>query len=165
MSKHTTPFREGDDPIAWFRCEIPGWVSVSERNGFTAFSSSYEVDGIEIWAPNPEELVERVRALERLIALAADRAGALAVGRRVAGRETATLSGGVPSGGGGSRASTPPATQSRTEILFGNAVAATEYAKSQGYTGDPCGTCGSMAMKRSGSCATCENCGSTSGCS
>lgn len=33
------------------------------------------------------------------------------------------------------------------------------------FTGDMCEQCGSMEMVRSGSCATCQNCGSTSGCS
>lgn len=33
-----------------------------------------------------------------------------------------------------------------------------------GYTGDPCPTCGSIAVVRTGTCATCQSCGSTSGC-
>ena len=38
-------------------------------------------------------------------------------------------------------------------------------AKESGYTGDPCTTCGSMRIVRSGSCAKCDECGNTSGCS
>ncbi len=38
-------------------------------------------------------------------------------------------------------------------------------AKSFGYTGEQCGQCGSMRVKRNGSCTVCEDCGSTSGCS
>lgn len=38
-------------------------------------------------------------------------------------------------------------------------------AKESGYTGDPCTTCGSMRMVRSGACAKCNECGATSGCS
>lgn len=38
-------------------------------------------------------------------------------------------------------------------------------AKESGYTGDPCTTCGSMRMVRSGACAKCDECGNTSGCS
>lgn len=34
-----------------------------------------------------------------------------------------------------------------------------------GYTGDECATCGSMRMKQSGTCKTCEECGNTTGCS
>ena len=38
-------------------------------------------------------------------------------------------------------------------------------AKQQGYTGDSCKACGSMRVRRTGTCSTCEQCGSTSGCS
>lgn len=34
----------------------------------------------------------------------------------------------------------------------------------QGYTGEVCGICGGLRMRRSGTCETCEDCGSTSGC-
>jgi hypothetical protein len=34
-----------------------------------------------------------------------------------------------------------------------------------GYTGDFCIHCGSDRMRRSGTCSTCESCGSTTGCS
>lgn len=38
-------------------------------------------------------------------------------------------------------------------------------AKNMGYTGEPCGTCGSMKVKKNGTCSLCMDCGSTSGCS
>ena len=38
-------------------------------------------------------------------------------------------------------------------------------AKTQGYTGDQCLSCGSMKVKRNGSCLLCDDCGATSGCS
>ena len=38
-------------------------------------------------------------------------------------------------------------------------------ARSKGYTGEQCLNCGSMRVKRNGSCTVCEDCGSTSGCS
>jgi ribonucleoside-diphosphate reductase alpha chain len=38
-------------------------------------------------------------------------------------------------------------------------------AKARGYTGESCPVCGSMRMRQSGSCAVCEDCGTTSGCS
>jgi len=38
-------------------------------------------------------------------------------------------------------------------------------AKGAGYTGDVCIHCGSTRMRRTGHCATCEGCGSTTGCS
>jgi len=38
-------------------------------------------------------------------------------------------------------------------------------ARLQGFTGSMCGSCGSMRMKRNGSCEICVDCGATSGCS
>lgn len=40
-----------------------------------------------------------------------------------------------------------------------------EQATGMGYTGDACDHCGSMRMKRTGHCNTCEECGTTTGCS
>jgi len=38
-------------------------------------------------------------------------------------------------------------------------------ARAQGFTGDTCSNCGSMKMKRNGSCQVCLECGTTTGCS
>ncbi|VVB57354.1 Uncharacterised protein [uncultured archaeon] len=38
-------------------------------------------------------------------------------------------------------------------------------ARAQGFTGDSCPACGSMKMKRNGTCEVCVECGETSGCS
>lgn len=38
-------------------------------------------------------------------------------------------------------------------------------AKSQGFIGEACGSCGSMMVKRNGACTVCVECGATSGCS
>ncbi len=38
-------------------------------------------------------------------------------------------------------------------------------ARAKGYTGEQCGYCNSMRVKRNGSCTVCEDCGTTSGCS
>lgn len=40
-----------------------------------------------------------------------------------------------------------------------------EHARMGGYTGDSCRVCGSSAMVNSGTCVTCQDCGSTTGCS
>ncbi|MBX2799845.1 MAG: hypothetical protein KTR31_19355 [Myxococcales bacterium] len=40
-----------------------------------------------------------------------------------------------------------------------------EHARLGGFTGDTCTVCGSMALVRSGTCATCQACGATTGCS
>ena len=38
-------------------------------------------------------------------------------------------------------------------------------AKALGYTGEQCGRCGSMKVKRNGACSVCIDCGETTGCS
>ncbi|MFO0876959.1 MAG: vitamin B12-dependent ribonucleotide reductase [Gemmataceae bacterium] len=38
-------------------------------------------------------------------------------------------------------------------------------ARLKGYEGDPCPECGQLTLVRSGSCAKCDSCGATSGCS
>ncbi len=38
-------------------------------------------------------------------------------------------------------------------------------AKEKGYTGEMCSTCGSMNVRKNGSCSVCEDCGTTTGCS
>lgn len=40
-----------------------------------------------------------------------------------------------------------------------------EHARLGGYTGDSCRTCGGSALVRSGTCVTCLDCGTNSGCS
>ena len=50
---------------------------------------------------------------------------------------------------------------SKVEASEGQAV----HAKLQGFTGTMCSGCGSMRMKRNGSCEVCLDCGATSGCS
>ncbi len=44
-------------------------------------------------------------------------------------------------------------------------VSTMAMAKAQGFTGDTCTNCGSMKMKRNGSCMLCIECGMTTGCS
>lgn len=44
-------------------------------------------------------------------------------------------------------------------------VAPVPRGRAGGFTGSQCSTCGSFAMVRSGTCETCQECGSTSGCS
>jgi membrane protease subunit (stomatin/prohibitin family) len=38
-------------------------------------------------------------------------------------------------------------------------------AKNLGFTGDICSNCGSMNVKKNGSCNVCTDCGTTTGCS
>jgi hypothetical protein len=39
-----------------------------------------------------------------------------------------------------------------------------QAAFAQGFTGDACHDCGSVQMKRTGTCSTCQTCGATTGC-
>lgn len=39
-----------------------------------------------------------------------------------------------------------------------------EISRASGYTGEVCRACGSFATKRTGTCVTCEACGSNEGC-
>ncbi|MFN3781365.1 MAG: vitamin B12-dependent ribonucleotide reductase, partial [Candidatus Kapaibacteriota bacterium] len=41
----------------------------------------------------------------------------------------------------------------------------TTAAQGLGYTGETCPACGSIRMRRSGTCSVCEDCGATTGCS
>ncbi len=43
-------------------------------------------------------------------------------------------------------------------------MATLQKARSLGYAGEPCQQCGSMRLRRNGTCLLCEDCGSTSGC-
>jgi len=47
------------------------------------------------------------------------------------------------------------------QVNVGNSSTAQAF----GYTGEQCSNCGSMRVKRNGSCTVCDDCGSTSGCS
>lgn len=58
---------------------------------------------------------------------------------------------------------------SLTQIITGEgqqpSVSIAEAAKRIGYTGETCPSCGSIRMRRSGTCSVCEDCGATTGCS
>ncbi|RJO59085.1 vitamin B12-dependent ribonucleotide reductase [Candidatus Parcubacteria bacterium] len=50
-----------------------------------------------------------------------------------------------------------------SNVTFG--MHSKDEARQQGYTGDQCAACGSMKMKRNGTCILCLDCGETTGCS
>lgn len=52
------------------------------------------------------------------------------------------------------------ASMPMSSIIF-----AVDNAKLQGYTGESCGRCSSMKVKRNGACSVCVDCGETTGCS
>jgi len=54
----------------------------------------------------------------------------------------------------------------KTELPKNNIVSDdVSIAKTKGYTGQSCRECGSMKVRRNGTCTVCEDCGATSGCS
>lgn len=57
------------------------------------------------------------------------------------------------------------ATDERQQMSLSPAPDSKETARAQGFTGDACSSCGSMKMKRNGSCMVCIECGTTTGCS
>jgi hypothetical protein len=51
----------------------------------------------------------------------------------------------------------------RSTHVIGIGVAVAPQQPSQQFTGDICADCGSVAMVRTGTCSTCQACGSSSG--
>lgn len=46
-----------------------------------------------------------------------------------------------------------------------SSISSAKKSRSEGYTGDSCDICGSFKTRRTGSCWTCEDCGTNGGCS
>ncbi|MBW8888574.1 MAG: adenosylcobalamin-dependent ribonucleoside-diphosphate reductase [Fibrobacteres bacterium] len=57
-----------------------------------------------------------------------------------------------------------PAGSAAPESAEGTARAR-DQARRAGYTGESCASCGSVRVRRNGTCIVCEDCGTTSGCS
>jgi ribonucleoside-diphosphate reductase alpha chain len=58
-----------------------------------------------------------------------------------------------------------PADRIETEGPIQSEVLKIAPARIKGYEGDPCPTCGSFSLIRSGTCMKCDTCGGTTGCS
>ena len=52
-----------------------------------------------------------------------------------------------------------------TELKMTEPSIPKDQARRAGYTGESCGSCGSIRVRRNGICIVCEDCGTTSGCS
>jgi hypothetical protein len=68
----------------------------------------------------------------------------------------------------GAFVNSPAAETGQFRALFSEMLSESEsrqIVREQGYTGDVCDRCGSLHMRRNGSCLLCMDCGSTSGCS
>jgi ribonucleoside-diphosphate reductase alpha chain len=60
---------------------------------------------------------------------------------------------------------TKPQIEDSLEKADDNLSVKIKKARSMGFTGDMCTSCGSMNVKKNGSCLVCTDCGTTSGCS
>jgi hypothetical protein len=160
-TRYSHPLAEGEDPLPWLRAELPTWSHGPAQDGtWWAQSPTFAVDGLHITAPDPVELVERVRAFERLVALAAGRAGRLAVGRPFGGTKLEE-----PSPRAAVRSHVLTQLSDPTGLGPATGPSAIEEARAKGYSGNPCTTCGSLDTRYDGTCLVCDNCGTTSGCS
>lgn len=120
------------------RDAIPSWVVVfASDTRVCVRSPTFAVDGMVLEGRDVEEVVQRVRNVERIWALALDRAGSTPVQ--------------WPSAGVGRDKA--PASKPPTKPLA--------YIPE----GDACSYCGGMQLVRSGTCMTCQTCGTTTGCS
>jgi ribonucleoside-diphosphate reductase alpha chain len=63
------------------------------------------------------------------------------------------------------RPAEPVAATSTPSVEAPGHAMARDQAKRAGYTGESCGSCGSVRVRRNGTCIVCEDCGTTSGCS
>lgn len=156
--------------------ELPRWhVSRSSSGALRAFSPGYDLDGIVVEGCSPEELVERVRDLVRVLAIAQGRAGQLAPSGPILGVEVLWPDSAAPPDRRPlTEASSPvdpeqpaPLAAHQQAPVPGNYAlfARRKEAIEAGYEGDPCGACGQMTLARNGSCLKCTLCGSTTGCS
>jgi ribonucleoside-diphosphate reductase alpha chain len=68
-------------------------------------------------------------------------------------------------GNGGSAAVAAPPRVTAYAPPAGSREEKIRQARAKGYEGDPCSECGQLTLVRSGACAKCDTCGTTSGCS
>lgn len=127
-------------------------MAPSCARGWAAESPTHALDGIVIFHAQPLELVKRVRAWERVLALLANRAGSLPVGHPVMGID---VDGGQP------EPERPEPAPTKTSLQL---PSPTDLGPPSLFQGEPCSLCGGFKV-RTGTCETCQTCGTTSGCS
>lgn len=151
------------------KAKIPGW-SVSEAGegeSWKAWSPTHDRDGIEVSAADPSELVDRVIALQAVIAVAAE------VALHAPDRDVAGLW--PPPGLAALRAKLgkgePPS--SAPEPSHGKDAPQTETPPPPRMRppgpdtsrGEICSTCGGVNLRPNGpSCMVCNDCGSSGAC-
>jgi hypothetical protein len=116
---------------------IPTWAIVNAAPAWVVVKSpTFDHDGMTIEGSDVEEVVQRVRNVERIWALALEREGSVPVR--------------WPSAGAG-RGKAPASKPAPGPVAFAP-------------SGDACGACQSLNLVRTGTCQTCQNCGTTTGC-
>lgn len=65
----------------------------------------------------------------------------------------------------GAHCAAPAAATGSYRAHWSEMEVAQQAAPKVEYTGNPCSQCGSGRMRRSGTCAVCEDCGESGGCS
>lgn len=152
--------------------ELPGFAVRTTNGGLIAYDPSYQVSGLAILAPDADELIARVRSWARFVADAQElgpvevivggrpeprsrvRGGRLAPDPAIAETRRQALPARVPAG-----APIDPTGLGAPKVMPSTIATARE----QGFTGDPCATCGAMQMVMDGKCSKCLACGATSG--
>lgn len=163
---------------------LPGWrVVVGARGGWAAQDPGYGRNGVVVEADDPDELIERVRAVVRVFAIAAGRATKPLYPQRPVGGLSPLAGGGADNGRGPHLeaepiSKVPAALEPAVEVKKPAAPSAKtvavmkpkrdeerEIARTRGFEGDPCHECGQFTLVRNGTCTKCMSCGSTSSCS
>lgn len=150
------------------QAELPSWrVLKMHADSWVAYSPNNDFDGICVQAPTAEELIERVRALVQVLAIAAERAGRLQPdvdiggvwsGNRLAAALNKPINGTAPFSRSSIETTSPPRS-------LGLGFNDPSSAKQLGYTGNQCPNCMQFSLVRNGSCEKCMSCGGTTGCS
>lgn len=173
-----------DKSLRALRLELPKWEVVvlgldNPKDDVTwiARDPSFEQNGLSVSAPDPIELLARVRA----VVLAFDYGRRYAEARekweeqqaaQPSFRSRKKIESDVPIQARAARTPTnPPPEPVRNQggALDPTALGPPKLASSssssqlQNYTGEACQDCQQFAMVRTGKCTTCLNCGSTSG--
>lgn len=149
--------------------ELPGWIVINPGGSgvrWRALEPSFRQSGIAIEADDPVELVERCRSWVRIVELAAGRAAGKNAPQRPANGQVIALPVDPPNGHTNGHAPARSIASLSTELGTVVHVATTNAAaKDAGFTGNSCGTCGSLRMRGTGRCEFCADCGTQAGCS
>ena len=157
--------------VANVEAELPRWRVLEDGGSWKAHSPNFAEDGIVVMATNPVQLVDRVRALVQVVAVAQDRAGLLRPDHRIAGAWDPRA--------GPRPHETAPSTPAPPKPTTRHVVPTVQHAPTNGAshgrpsrrqpkkthnTGEFCAYCGNPNIVRTGTCGTCLDCGESTVC-